>query len=380
MSVGDEVFVKQGRNRILGHGRITGEYVYDATRPEYRNVRSVEWLRRGNWTLPSTAQLPTKTLTDITDFRAIREFMREQADAGLLPAAEAKPYTIEDIIEDAFLSRDEIERLLTSLRRRKNLIIQGPPGVGKSFLARRLGYALIDAVAPENVQVIQFHQSYAYEDFIQGWRPNGAGGFERRNGVFYEFCQRAASRPREPHVFVIDEINRGNLSKVFGELLMLIEADKRGPEFAIPLTYAESAADTFFVPNNVYLIGLMNTADRSLAMVDFALRRRFAFNTLQPAFDSPVFRRVLRDRGVDETTVDRIIERVVSVNSQIIADAKNLGSGFVIGHSYFCPTTTVSNPAEWYEMVVREEIVPLLEEYWFDDPDRVAKCLAMLSA
>jgi MoxR-like ATPase len=378
MAIDDEVFVKQGRNRVLGHGRVVGDYAFDTTRPDFPNVRRVEWLSRGNWTLPAVAQIPMKTLTDITVYHAVREFLREQSDTGTLPLDAAKPYGVEDIVQDAFLSREGVEQLLASLRRRKNLILQGPPGVGKSFLARRLGYALIGAEAPENVQMVQFHQSYAYEDFIQGWRPNGAGGFERRNGVFQEFCSRAAGRPGEPHVFVIDEINRGNLSKVFGELLMLIEADKRGPEFAIPLTYAESATDTFYVPDNVYVIGLMNTADRSLAMVDYALRRRFAFNTLQPAFESPVFRRVLQERGVDEATIDRIVDRVKTVNRHIVADSKNLGPGFVIGHSYFCPTAVVSNSAAWYDMVVRDEIVPLLEEYWFDDPDRVAKCLAVL--
>ncbi len=287
IAVGDEVYVKQGRDRILGRGRIASEYQYDSSRPDFRNVRRVEWLQKGNWTLPETAQLPLKTLTDITQYQAVREVVREQSGAGVPALAEPKPYGVEDILREAFLSRDTVEQILASIRRRKNLIIQGSPGVGKSFLARRLAYALVGAESPDNVQMVQFHQSYAYEDFIQGWRPNGGGGFALRNGVFHEFCRRAQSRPGEPHVFVIDEINRGNLSKVFGELLLLIEGDKRGPEFAIPLTYAESASDTFYVPDNVFIIGLMNTADRSLAMVDYALRRRFAFVTLEPAFASP---------------------------------------------------------------------------------------------
>jgi 5-methylcytosine-specific restriction protein B len=271
-----------------------------------------------------------------------------------------------------------VEQILSSLRRRKNVILQGPPGVGKSFLARRLAYALVGAEAPDNVQMVQFHQSYAYEDFIQGWRPNGEGGFVLRNGVFYEFCLHAQARLGEPHVFVIDEINRGNLSKVFGELLLLIEADKRGPAFRIPLTYAESSTDTFYIPDNVFVIGLMNTADRSLAMVDYALRRRFAFHTLVPAFDSPAFAKTLSERGVNEETIARIRKQLAAVNAEIVGDHKNLGPGFAIGHSYFCPTANVEEPSAWYTSVVREELEPLLAEYWFDDEQRVERCRRLL--
>lgn len=379
MAVGDFVYVKQGRNRVLGYGRISSEYEYDLARADYRNVRAVEWLRRGNWTLPDSAQVPPKTLTDVTAFPEFREFMQQQIGEAVVPIDDSPtPYAIDDVMTDAFLSREAVEQILSSLRRRKNVILQGPPGVGKSFLARRLGYALVGAKAPDNVQMVQFHQSYAYEDFIQGWRPNGARGFALRNGVFYEFCQRARSRPGEPHVFIIDEINRGNLSKVFGELMMLIETDKRGAEFAIPLTYSESRSDTFFIPDNLYIVGLMNTADRSLAMVDYALRRRFAFWSLDPAFESPAFTRTLRDRGVDDETIALIVDRVGTVNAEIVGDHKNLGAGFAIGHSYFCPVAHVDDSQRWYESVVREELEPLLAEYWFDDERRVERCVAIL--
>lgn len=378
MRVGDEVFAKRGLDRVLGRGVILGDYEFDPSRPDFRSIRRVEWLDQGNWTLPDSAQLPLKTLTNVTEYRAFRDFMQAQTTVTA-PAPVEQPYTIDDAAADAFVPRAELERMIGSLERKKNLILQGSPGVGKTFLARRLAYALIGAEAPQNVMTIQFHQSYAYEDFIQGWRPNQGGGFSLRNGIFYEFCRRAQSHPAEPHVFVIDEINRGNLSKVFGELMLLIEADKRGPRFAIPLTYAQSPVDTFFVPDNLYIIGLMNTADRSLAMVDYALRRRFAFATLLPAFGSPRFRDELLAKGVDESTIDRIVSRVAEVNRRITADHKNLGPGFAVGHSYFCPAETVSDPNEWYASVVRDEIEPLLDEYWFDDRKQVEECLKILT-
>jgi 5-methylcytosine-specific restriction protein B len=185
--------------------------------------------------------------------------------------------------------------------------------------------------------MIQFHPSYSYEDFIQGWRPNEDGGFRRKEGIFFGFCQKAASDPSGKYVFTIDEINRGDLSKIFGELMMLIELDKRGPAFGMSLTYSESDDDEFFVPENVYVIGLMNTADRSLAMVDYALRRRFAFIDLEPEFGSKSFRTLLRQYEVAEELINRVIDRMENLNEAIASDSQNLGRGYRIGHSFFCP-------------------------------------------
>ena len=266
-----------------------------------------------------------------------------------------------------FVDDDDFESYVEAFRHKKNLILQGPPGVGKTFMARILARALIGSDESHRVGFVQFHQSYSYEDFVQGWRPAEGGGFRRRNGIFYEFCSRASSDPTgRPFVFIVDEINRGNLSKVFGELMMLIERDKRGPKYAIPLTYSdrERGDEDFFVPDNVYLLGLMNTADRSLAVVDYALRRRFAFVSLLPKVSHPKFRAHVLSRGVPEAIINRIIDRVETLNAAIRGD-RRLGPGFEIGHSFFCDPAGEFD--DWYRAVVNSELAPLLREYWFDD-------------
>lgn len=278
--------------------------------------------------------------------------------------------------DDLFLPAGRYPAILRGLRRKKNLILQGPPGVGKTFVARRLAAVVGDD--PARVGQVQFHPSYAYEDFVQGVRPDDDGRFRRHDGVFYEFARRAADDPGREYVFVIDEINRGNLSKVFGELFSLIEADKRGPRFAVPLTYSRHAGDTFFVPENLYLVGTMNTADRSLALVDYALRRRFAFADLRPAFDHPAFRALLLARGATPALIDSIVSKMTRLNAMVRADTAALGPGFEVGHSFFCPAPGETPDEAWYVAVVEDEIAPLLHEYWFDDPDRAEAAAAAL--
>ena len=279
----------------------------------------------------------------------------------------ASAYTMGDALEDLFLDEAQLSTILTRLRHKRNIILQGAPGVGKTFVAERIAFALMGAADNRRLKAIQFHQSYGYEDFIQGWRPNAQGGFTLRDGHFYEFCRRAQADPEHDYVLVIDEINRGNLSRIFGELMVLLEPDKRGARFAMPLTYSN---EPFYVPERLHLIGLMNTADRSLAMVDYALRRRFAFMTIEPAFGSPNFVQVLGRNGISTGMVTQIRRAMDGVNRLIEEDTASLGRGYLVGHSFFVPRFPIADEDVWYEGVVTSEILPLLHEYWVDDPER----------
>jgi len=269
-----------------------------------------------------------------------------------------------------FLKDEDFNQCIELLQHKKNIILQGPPGVGKTFIAHHLACALMGEKSESRIKTIQFHQSYAYEDFIQGFRPDKNGTFYLKNGVFYDFCQEAKREPEKSYVFIIDEINRGNLSKIFGELMMLVESDKRGSRYALRLTYSSADDDAFFVPENVYLIGTMNTADRSLAMVDYALRRRFSFVDLAPCFRAPKFNAFLKENGVADEMLERINSRLEKLNELIAGEARTLGKGFCIGHSYFCPNSgPTPHDDTWFKRIVRFEIAPLLQEYWFDSTE-----------
>lgn len=272
-----------------------------------------------------------------------------------------KPYTEEDFFKEVFsVNENDYETIKSLIRRKKNIILQGVPGAGKTYAAKRIAYAMMGEKDESRVKILQFHQSYSYEDFIMGFRPNG-NGFELKEGPFYQFCKKVEEDPDQEYFFIIDEINRGNMSKIFGELLMLIESDKRGE--AVTLTYSNRS---FSVPENLYIIGMMNTADRSLAIIDYALRRRFCFFELEPAFEAEGFKKRLLEQGASEELVDKIRNRIGKLNEEISAHA-NLGKDFRIGHSYFCE---YEDSSQWYEEIVKYEIEPLINEYWFDEEDK----------
>lgn len=363
---GDVVFAKRGRKEILGRGVVAGDFQYDGDAGRYPNLRAVHWTHKGSWT--TDEMFAMKTLTDVTDYpdfvsKVSAFFEDEEEDTNEdVPAAPTplEPYGREDFLSEVFMDEGRYNTLVGLLRAKRNVILEGAPGIGKTFAAKRLAYSMMGVKDPERVMMVQFHQSYSYEDFIEGFRPSQAG-FKLEKGSFYSFCKAAADDADNDYFFVIDEINRGNLSKIFGELFMLIEADKRGPRNKLQLLYSH---ELFYVPANVYLIGMMNTADRSLAMLDFALRRRFAFFDLVPGFGTEGFRRY--QEGLANPTFDQLVACVVRLNTAIANDA-SLGEGFCVGHSYLCSLTPGKATTERLSAIVEYELVPLLREYWYDD-------------
>lgn len=393
MKPGDIVFAKRGRYEIIGAGVVAGEYEYAPEHEPFVHRRRVTWTHKGVGR-PRGKALVMKTLTEISAYAGLVRACAEVFDTTLEDIALAAgvsvnvhpvtdegseeedvrgPYTREDALAEVFLDPGELDEMVDMLRARRNVILQGPPGTGKTFLAACLARLIIGSRSDKHVCRVQFHQSMTYEDFVQGYRPDGAG-FKLRTGPFLRFCNEALQDIENAYVLVIDEINRGNLSRILGELMLLIEHDKRGPEWAVTLAYAGADDEPTWVPPNLYIIGTMNTADRSLALVDYALRRRFAFIDVESALDHPRFRTYLEARSVDPAVLDWITTRIPALNRRIRDDA-NLGKGFAIGHSYFC---SGGKDERWYERVIRYEIVPLLREYWFDAPAQVEEIEAEL--
>lgn len=359
MKRGDIVYVKKGQTDIVGWGVVSSNHQYKND----KNIIQLVWKEKGNWKIP--IKTLNKTLTKITPYsetiRKFNELFSVEHSDGLVTTQTTYPvYTAEQFLDDVFMNEEDYDTLVQLIRRKKNVILQGPPGVGKTYAAKRLAYSMMSVKDKERVKLVQFHQSYAYEDFVMGYRPTETG-FELRTGAFYNFCKQAEEDSEKDYFFIIDEINRGNLSKIFGELFMLIENDKRGME--IELLYAD---EKFCVPDNVYIIGMMNTADRSLAILDYALRRRFAFFDMNPAFETIQFKQY--QENLKNPQFDALIDTIQALNVDIREDDM-LGEGFVIGHSYFSNIVNITESE--LSNIIEFEIIPLLKEYWFDDPSKV---------
>ena len=271
-------------------------------------------------------------------------------------------YTKENFLKEVYMNESKYDTLAAVLSNKKNIILQGAPGVGKTFTAKRLAYSLMGKKDESRVEFVQFHQNYSYEDFMMGYKPV-KDGFDLKYGIFYKFCKKAEADPKRDYYFIIDEINRGNMSKIFGELLMLIEREYR--DTSIKLAYN---GENFSVPSNLYIIGMMNTADRSLAMIDYALRRRFSFFEMSPGFDSEGF--IQYQQGLNDNTLNELINQVKNLNKEIAMD-RSLGKGFMIGHSYFSGCTECTE--KWLQDIVEYDIIPMLREYWFDDTEKLQR-------
>lgn len=353
--------------QIVAIGRVSAEQdgeklffekVEGLTSPiDYATLRGCPELERMEY-----FQNPQGSLFKLT--RGEYDFILDMIREGNPVATEASidAYTKSDFLDEVYMTEKRYENLVAVLRNKKNIILQGAPGVGKTFAARRLAWSMMGEKDDSRIEFVQFHQNYSYEDFMMGYKPV-EDGFELKYGIFYRFCQKAANQPDKEFFFIIDEINRGNMSKIFGELLMLIEKDYRG----IKATLAYNGL-SFSVPKNLYIIGMMNTADRSLAMIDYALRRRFSFFEVEPGFDSEGF--IHYQNGLNNETLNELVNKVKDLNREISLD-KSLGKGFCIGHSYFCGRDVCTE--EWLHSIVDYDILPMLSEYWFDDANKLQR-------
>ena len=379
MKPGDIVFVKKGTNQIIGRGVVESDYKFEPDRDYFKNIRQVKWTHKGSWEHPGKAVM--KALTDITVYTdyvkqliSLFESEDENEDENEYESekcldSELKPYDEDKFLEEVYMDKEAYDKLVNTLMKKQNVILQGAPGVGKTFVAKRLAYSIMKVKDPSRVMMVQFHQSYSYEDFVLGYRPTQQGGYKIEYGPFYEFCKSAEKDSEDiPYFFIIDEINRGNISKIFGELFMLIESDKRGVE--MKLLYA---GEKLSVPKNVYIIGMMNTADRSLAIMDYALRRRFAFFNMEPGFKNKGFDEYRKNLNSEQ--FDKLIACIEDLNDKIEGD-ESLGEGFCIGHSYFCNLKETSY--QTLSGIVEYEIIPLLKEYWFDNHSEVKRWSELL--
>ena len=320
------------------------------TLKEYKELEHMEYLRSPQGSLFKLTKAEYEFIMDL--------ILEENPQQG---EDENEKYSKDSFLNEVYLSGEQYEELVAVLKIKQNLILQGAPGVGKTWAAKRLAYAMMGEIDKNRIKSVQFHQNYSYEDFIMGYKPDN-NGFELKPGMFYTFCKEAENHPEKAYFFIIDEINRGNMSKIFGELLSRIETEYRGEK--VTLAYND---ELFSVPKNLYIIGMMNTADRSLAMIDYALRRRFSFYEMEPAFAAAGFTAYREE--LDNELFNALIKKIEDLNKEI-TDDKTLGKGFCIGHSYFCNMKKETCTKARLQEIVKYDILPMLKEYWFDDDDK----------
>ena len=357
--IGDVVYARKGVKTVIGRGVVESDYEYDESREIHCNIRKVKWEK-----IDREFRTARMTFYELTKPEAIRALEDDVSDAEPIAPETSEPYTKSNFLSEVYMTEKNYDDLVGILENKKNIILQGAPGVGKTFAAKRLAWSVMGEQDDNRIEFVQFHQNYSYEDFVMGYKPVEER-FELKEGIFYRFCQKASNRPYDKFFFIIDEINRGNLSKIFGELLMLIENDHRGDKAVLAYSGIK-----FSVPDNLYIIGMMNTADRSLALIDYALRRRFSFFEMEPGFKTEGFKK--HQAAQNSEKLDKLIEKIEELNDAISEDS-SLGKGFRIGHSYFCFNDINDCTDEKLRMIVEYDIIPTLEEYWFDNKTEFEK-------
>lgn len=348
--IGDFVFSRKGAQKFIGFGRIDSEYKYEESKEDHKNTRSVTWLEI--WT-----EQPKKTNASYNEKQAFIEIKDKNKETD----------EIKDVISKYMFELNSKEKeCLEKLQKSRQIILTGAPGTGKSYAAREIANRLTGNKA-ENIDFVQFHPSMDYTDFVEGLRPikddKGQIGFERRDGIFKAFCKKALEN-QENFVFIIDEINRGDISKIFGELFFAIDPSYRGEKGKITTQYQNLVesddlyAGGFYIPENVYIIGTMNDIDRGVESMDFAIRRRFTWIEVNPDDTQSML-----DSGIPEYAADAK-ERMGALNKVIFTNP-SLGKAYQIGAAYFLRLNELNGD---FDALWVYHLEPLLREYLRGDP------------
>ena len=386
MADGDIVLVCDGP-KVLGIGRVSGDYRYSLGE-EFPHERPVRWLDLSNWRLPTSEGLRTPVHECKKHFDNLVAIERRLLDPTPLPTGtrlgrrtgpeDPRPRPAR------WVDGEMIGRIQDLLDRKGQAILYGPPGTGKTYWAE-LAVQNLAALwnfrekfddLPEDqkarvvgqpdafVRICTFHPGYGYEDFIEGFRPTKAGGnlgFTIREGIFRTLCREASENPKNRYYLIIDEINRGDIPRIFGELLTLLDKTKRESPVLLPLS-----GEAFAVPQNVFVVGTMNTADRSIALLDTALRRRFGFIELMPDPDT------LRDIVIEGVVLRHWL---AALNRRVTAHVGRDGRNLQIGHAYFMSAGRPIHEFRHLSRVLHEDVLPLLEEYCYEDWEALERIL-----